>query len=184
MTAVQEDIEDIIPPSLSATVPASAPVFRLPPEILARIFSTYAESEHWTFKEVVRDEEGNWLEEDTSDSSRTAGEQVGWINVTHVCRRWRENPTLAWVDYGPWPPTDELERRLLDVPTASFPAFRSLGVTGFRLSSTSSVLENLAHIDIDRVSSAELYAILFRITNLETISTTLMDDEDPSPLPS
>ncbi|KAI0056725.1 hypothetical protein BV25DRAFT_1920755 [Artomyces pyxidatus] len=100
MTALWEDFEDINPPPLSATAPACAPVFCLPPEILARIFSTYADSEHETFREAVQDDEEGWLEEDTPDSPRTAGEQVGWINVTHVCRHWREVLLWATLHYG------------------------------------------------------------------------------------
>ncbi|KAI0058903.1 hypothetical protein BV25DRAFT_1829659 [Artomyces pyxidatus] len=77
----QEDGDAIDPLSMSATTP-TAPVHRLPPEIVAAIFSTYASLGYITFTKIVSDYEG--------DSLTKVDKQVGWINVTHVCRRWRE----------------------------------------------------------------------------------------------
>ncbi|KAI0056724.1 hypothetical protein BV25DRAFT_1546958 [Artomyces pyxidatus] len=255
-------------PSLPATAPASAPIFLLPPEILARIFSTYAASEPDTFRVALRHFKEDWLEEGTPNSLHSA--RVGWINVTHVCHSWREvalghaalwssidstvsspwreemlrrsaqcplslhlhinssnieglhhlifdnlsriqHLSLTWVVCEAW--TIESEHRdfsglaialtnqsttaplleslylhsilalpALEVTTTSFPALRSLGVAGFGLSSTSSILENLAHIYIGQTSTTELYAILSRVLRLETISTRIMDNEDPPQL--
>ncbi|KAI0061503.1 hypothetical protein BV25DRAFT_1826645 [Artomyces pyxidatus] len=56
--------------SINARINTAAPVSRLAPEILAQIFSYCAEDEMtWRRKE---------------------GAGVGWISVTHVCRRWRQ----------------------------------------------------------------------------------------------
>ncbi|KAI0061035.1 hypothetical protein BV25DRAFT_1790287, partial [Artomyces pyxidatus] len=60
--------------SLAAYRNTLIPVARVPPELLARIFTLLA-------NEPIPEIPGPWLS--------TVSGKLGWINVSHVCSRWR-----------------------------------------------------------------------------------------------
>ncbi|KAI0062971.1 hypothetical protein BV25DRAFT_1915708 [Artomyces pyxidatus] len=117
------------PPSLppASTRPHAISESDLPPEALARVFAWLSiiriplRINYWIYDENGKARDGNT-------------DKLGWIKVTHVCRRWRkialENPAL-WADItfmlGPnW--TATMLQRAQNVPVRIKPRkFRKLG---------------------------------------------------------
>ncbi|KAI0056729.1 hypothetical protein BV25DRAFT_1831937 [Artomyces pyxidatus] len=134
-----------------------APIMRLPPEIMSMIFEEYSSSELSPFRTWTTHAE--YVRFRDYPKLIFGRQQLGWINVTHVCRRWREialSTGTLWsvIDNStiPRPFLDEILRRSLRSPL-HFKIYTHC-LKGNLLED----LENLIGADIGpRVQKLELY---------------------------